>query len=715
MKDEDKSKAELLAEVQRLRASLSANEQATLERQQKLHQQNEYLSALHETALGMINRLEVHSLLEDIVTRAARLVDTEHGYVILPVDEDLIEVKVGLGVYARQVGYQLRPGEGFVGHVWREQRTMVENSYATWEGRLSDWSAVRAIAGVPLRSESGVVGVIGLVHIDDRTFGEKEIYLLSRFAALASICLDNARLYENVSRALAERIEAEKALAQSEEKYRLLVENANEGITVTQDGRFKFVNPKVLEVSGYTFDDLTSTPLADVIHPEDRKATSRSRPPLPDGGPRQSEFRIVCKNGEAKWVLCNTVEIRWEDRPATLDILSDITERKLAEQVLRQAHDVLEQRVRERTAELERSTARLEQEVRERRQAEEELKRTEQRYNGAIAGDDEPDSWQGIIGKSKVMKQLYQVIEKVAQSDAPVIIYGESGTGKELCARAIHQLGPRSDGPYIQLNCAALNENVLESELFGHIKGAFTGAYRDRIGRFEAADGGDLFLDEIGDVPPNIQVKLLRVLETKQFERMGDHEPVTVNVRIISATNRDLEELIAEKRFREDFFFRINVIPIRIPPLRDRLDDIPVLTDHFIRRLRGRTGKTITGVSPQVMARFMAYRWPGNVRELLGALEYAFVVAERGLIYPDQLPQLINSAPPRSQPPPAAAARPEAPDSPAREPAQKRELIAALEQAEGNQSRAARILGVNRMTIANRIKKYGVDLSRYRV
>jgi len=309
------------------------------------------------------------------------------------------------------------------------------------------------------------------------------------------------------------------------------------------------------------------------------------------------------------------------------------------------------------------------------------------------------NGFHGIVGSSPLMQKVYQVVQKAALSDAPVIIYGESGTGKELVARAIHLMGRRKDAPFVQLNCAALNEALLESELFGHIKGAFTGAYRHRIGRFEAAHEGDLFLDEIADIPLATQVKLLRVLETKQFERVGDHRPVTVDVRIITATNKDLQEMIHSKRFREDLFFRINVIPIHLPPLRERLEDVPLLVNAFVERLRERTGKRITGLSPEAMDRFMTYSWPGNVRELRSVLEYAFVIAEKGTIGLEQLPHPLVSEPSRRL-------------SNSKEPEEKVALIEALRKSNGNQSEAARILGVNRVTVWNRMRKHGIDLRK---
>jgi len=307
----------------------------------------------------------------------------------------------------------------------------------------------------------------------------------------------------------------------------------------------------------------------------------------------------------------------------------------------------------------------------------------------------------GIVGKSDAMKTVFSMIQKAARSDAPVIIYGESGTGKDLVAQAIHRQGHRKDGPFIQLNCAALNESLLESELFGHIKGAFTGAYRHRLGRFEAAHGGDLFLDEIGDIPIPVQVKLLHVLESKQIERVGDHRSVSVDVRIITATNKNLVELIEKKSFREDFFFRINVIPIHLPPLRERIDDIPLLVDTFIRRLRDKSGKSVTGIHRKAMEALMEYPWPGNVRELKSGLEYAFVLAEKDLLKLEHFPRQTFSEETR-------------PRASSGEDTKKEALIRALQKAGGNQTEAARLLGICRVTVWNRTKKYGIRTNRFR-
>ena len=315
------------------------------------------------------------------------------------------------------------------------------------------------------------------------------------------------------------------------------------------------------------------------------------------------------------------------------------------------------------------------------------------------------DGFHGIIGTSAPMRQVFDLIENAAHSDAPVIIYGESGTGKELVGRAIHEIGDRKSGPYVKVNCASLTDSLLESELFGHVRGAFTGAVHDRVGRFEKASQGDLFLDEIGDLPMRTQVKLLRVLEEKTIERVGSSTAVPVDVRIISATNRDLGRMIEEGAFRQDFYFRINVIPIQLAPLRERREDIPLLAESFFRKIKLKSGKDIEGISNDAMEVLIGHGWPGNVRELKSAFEYAFVACNDTLIRPHHFPQSIYSA--------------RHPTLPAKRNAfslkeiEKQELVETLERTNGNQSLAAELLGVSRVTVHNRMKRYGITARKY--
>jgi PAS domain S-box-containing protein len=319
-------------------------------------------------------------------------------------------------------------------------------------------------------------------------------------------------------------------------------------------------------------------------------------------------------------------------------------------------------------------------------------------YRKALDGE---DRFYGMIGQSASMRQLFGLIENAAVSDAPVIIYGESGTGKELMAQAIHEAGLRSGKPYIKVNCAALNASLLETELFGHVKGAFTGALQSRMGRFEAASGGDIFLDEIGDLPLATQIKLLRVLEEKVIERVGDHRPIEVDVRIISATNRDLPGLIARGDFREDFYYRINAIPMRVPPLRERAEDIPLLARSFFSRLKLKSGKNIRGISNEALEVLMKYKWPGNVRELKSAFEYAFVSCQGDTIAPAHLPMTILET--------HTAKPPSIKEGTSLNEIKKQRLVRALEASGGNQSEAARILGISRTSVWNQIKRFGLS------
>jgi PAS domain S-box-containing protein len=309
------------------------------------------------------------------------------------------------------------------------------------------------------------------------------------------------------------------------------------------------------------------------------------------------------------------------------------------------------------------------------------------------------DEFEGIIGRSPQMLNVYALIRNAAAADAPIIIYGESGTGKELVANAVHLLGRRRKGPFVKVSCAALNESLLESELFGHVKGAFTGADRDRRGRFEAAHRGDIFLDEIGDIPLSTQIKLLRVLQEKEVERVGDHRPIHIDTRVIAATHRDLEQMCRERHFREDLYYRLNVIPIHLPALRDRKEDIPSLVDHFIRAIRLRTEKQIVGVTEETMEKLIAHRWPGNVRELINALEYAFVVCREEFIAPHHLPPLAGQE--------QAVAFPGKRGEPGEK--QRERLIKALEEAEGSRQKAAQALGVSRVTLWKLLKKYDIQ------
>lgn len=312
--------------------------------------------------------------------------------------------------------------------------------------------------------------------------------------------------------------------------------------------------------------------------------------------------------------------------------------------------------------------------------------------------------YSNMVGESQAFQEVVHLIERVSHTNVNVLITGESGTGKEVVAVAIHRNSLRKNGPFVPVNCAALPEQLLESELFGHEKGAFTGAYSRKIGRFELADNGTIFLDEIGELPLSMQAKLLRVLQEKSFERVGGTKTLNVDVRVIAATNRQLEKAIEDGQFRQDLYYRLNVMPINIPPLRERREDIPLLVDHIMDKLRPTYGEKI--VSDEALELIRRYDWPGNVRELQNVIERANIISPEHQIFPEHLPEEIRGEKTKSD----QTLDIKLPDEGVSlEEVEKQYLIKALEKSNGNQSKAAELLGITRSTFIYRCQKYGVS------
>ena len=305
----------------------------------------------------------------------------------------------------------------------------------------------------------------------------------------------------------------------------------------------------------------------------------------------------------------------------------------------------------------------------------------------------------GLIGKDPKMQVIYKLIEDIAPTDATVLVQGESGTGKELVARAIHQKSPRKNEPIVVINCSAYPATLLESELFGHEKGAFTGAIRQKLGRFEQAHKGTVFLDEIGEIPLSAQIKLLRVLQTHKFERLGGEQTLSVDVRIIAATHRDLLKEVKTGHFREDLYYRLNVIPIQLPPLNQRRNDIPLLANHFLRRFAADQSKEIDEFSPEVMRLFLDYPWPGNVRELENSIEHAVVLAKETQIKATHLPKALQT--------PITGTPTQSP--PTMEEHEKELLQQVLEKCSWNKKQTAERLGISRNTLYVKLKKYKIS------
>ena len=330
--------------------------------------------------------------------------------------------------------------------------------------------------------------------------------------------------------------------------------------------------------------------------------------------------------------------------------------------------------------------------------------------------------YEGLVGDSPRMQAVYQLIEKIADTDSTVLILGESGTGKELIAKTIHyNNASRSQGPFVPINCAAIPRDLLESELFGHEKGAFTGAINTRIGRFELAQNGTLFLDEVGELDPSLQVKLLRVLQEREFERVGGMKTVKVDVRILAATNKDLEKVTREGKFREDLFYRLNVIPLTLPPLRKRVEDIPLLADHFLRDFSKKRKREQLTFSKNAMHCLLAYRWPGNVRELENLIERLTILTSHETIQVADLPEKFHQEVPVAQEKghapvslPATAVAADLPESGVDLSAlvttmEKDLILKALAKSGGVKSKAAQLLGLNRTTLFEKMRKMGIE------
>ncbi len=307
------------------------------------------------------------------------------------------------------------------------------------------------------------------------------------------------------------------------------------------------------------------------------------------------------------------------------------------------------------------------------------------------------DRFEDIISRNHAMRGIFEILPEVAESDSTVLIEGESGTGKELLARALHNLSTRQDKPFVAVNCGALPDTLLESELFGYEAGAFTDARKAKQGRFALAEGGTLFLDEIGDVSPALQVRLLRVLQERQYEPLGAVETVRADVRIVCATNQDLQALVSNGTLRQDLYYRVNVVRLALPPLRQRREDIPLLVDHFVARFNALRGKEVAGVSDEVLARFMRHDWPGNVRELENAIEHAFILCRGPIIDPHHLPEQFGPADPAVLPTGLTLAEIEA-----------RAIHDALERNDWNRSATARELGIDKTTLWRKIKRLGL-------
>ena len=472
---------------------------------------------------------------------------------------------------------------------------------------------------------------------------------------------------------IQDRKQAEEVLRESEKSVRLIVDSiAGLVAMMTPEGEVEFVNNRVLEYFGKTLEELKSWATSDAVHPDDLpQVFAARRRSLETGEPFDIDHRLRRADGEYRWFHIRGLPLRdTEGRIVRwYTLLTDIDERKRAEEKL---HD---------------ETVALRDAI------------------------DQASMFEEIVGSSKALRTVLSQVAKVAETDSTVLILGETGTGKELIARAIHNRSNRSTHAFVSINCAAVPASLIAAELFGHEKGAFTGAVQRRVGRFELAHRGTIFLDEIGELPPETQITLLRVLQEREFERVGGGQPISVDVRVLAATNRDLNGAIDAGTFRQDLFYRLNVFPIQIPALRERGDDIPVLLEYFIERYAKKAGKRIRTISKKTLELFQAYDWPGNIRELQNVVERAVVLCDGEMFSVDET--WLKRKLPRESPlsmPASALGRLDAEQ-------EKRIIESALAETGGRiagPSGAAAKLGIPRQTLDSKIRTLGINKNRFK-
>lgn len=456
----------------------------------------------------------------------------------------------------------------------------------------------------------------------------------------------NLAEFQSVGRDITDRVHAEAA-------YRSLVDYSLQGLAIMQNRRFVFANAMLAEITGYRIDALLAMSpdkIMEMIHSDDRKRVENHHlnPGGETHGTSRYQARIFRKDGAVRHVDVYAAPAWYRGGRCLQLALTDITQRFELESLMG--------------------------------------KRC---------------SFGKMIGGSRAMQRIYTLIEQMADTEMTVLITGETGTGKELAAEALHLGSGRANIPLVRVNCAALPENLMESELFGHVRGAFTGAHKDKIGRFEAADGGTLFLDEIGEIPLHLQAKLLRVLEYKEFERVGESGAIRTDARIVAATNVDLKERVSQGTFRKDLFYRIGMIHLHLPPLRDRAGDIPLLVNYFVDKFGKRNDKRIAGVSDATLDLLKRHQWPGNIRELRHAIEYGCSICSEGLIEPGHFPKGMFAT---------SEFRPASPKMPSSRNTEKVEILEALNRTKWHKGNAAKLLGISRSTLYRKLREYEIGV-----
>jgi formate hydrogenlyase transcriptional activator len=633
-----------------------------------------------DAVLDALKMILLGAPLNEVLTTITRLIeahDTGMLCSIFLLDEDGLHLQYGAAPNLPEAyrvatdGVRIGPNVGscgtaaylrqpvFVSDIASDPRWVKFRDFALQNGLRAAWST-------PMMSHDGkVLGTFCMYYGEVRRPEPSEIQLIDYAGRIAGIAIERDRSQTALTRAF-EQIE------KSEAQFRHIVDAIPQMIAVLNpDGSVLYMNQTLLDYTGLTREEVMTTDVRDrAFNPEDLARNRAAHPgSFSRHVPFQNEKRILRKDGQYRWFLAHYNPLL-DDQGQVIRWYAtgiDIDDRVQAEERTRNENLALREQI------------------------------------------DRDSMFEDIVGSSEALRKVLRQVSKVASSDSTVLILGETGTGKELIARAIHRRSNRAERAFIGVNCAAIPASLIPSELFGHEKGAFTGATQRRLGRFESANGGTIFLDEVGDLPPDVQIALLRVLQEREIERVGSDRPIPVNVRVLSATHRDLNTLVAEDKFRQDLLYRLNVVPIEMPSLRERAADIPLLVDYFIDRFGKKAGKKFRRIDKRTLKLFQAYTWPGNIRELQNVIERAVILSDGDTFSVDET-WLKRQGP--------QFAGPTARLNSALQRHEKEMIEAALAESAGRVSGpggAAAKLGLPRPTLDAKIRRLGINKNRFKV
>ena len=632
-----------------------------------------------EAVLDALKMMLIGASLNEVLTSITRLIEAHSEGMLCSIfllDEDGLHLRYGVTANLPQAyraatdGTCIGPNVGSCGAAaYLRQPVFVSDilSHPNWANFRSVvlQSGLRAAWSTPILSQDGkVLGTFCMYYREVRHPGTHDIQLIDYASRIAGIAIERER--------------SRSALTKSEAELRTIIDAIPQLIiAVGADGTFLYANQTVRDYTGLTKEEVRSGGFREVFHPEDSDRLLGERDAaLSRGVPFDYERRVRRRDGQYRWLLVHYNPLRDEagDVIRWYATATDIDDRKQAEERMRNENIALREEI------------------------------------------DRFAMYEAIVGSSEALRRVLSQISKVAPTDSTVLISGETGTGKELIASAIHKRSKRSARAFIRVNCAAIPPSLIASELFGHEKGAFTGAVQRRAGRFESADGGTIFLDEIGELLPEVQIALLRVLQEREFERVGSSQPISINVRVLAATNRDLEAAVAAGTFRQDLFYRLNVFPIRVPSLRERKDDIPLLVEYLVERYAKRAGKKISHIKKRTLDLFQAYDWPGNIRELQNVIERAVILCDGETFSLDEtwLPRKSNQLSGRQ----VSSTGVLADDKKEFAERERKAIADALAECHGRVSGphgAAAKLGIPHQTLASKIESLGIDKRKFKV